>query len=209
MPGKPVVLMLKPISPCSCGASSTGLGRREAEVAVSQARRSVVVHEAGISTKELFQTTSSLGQQRGLQRSKLLVSAQVTFCVTLVLQHALSRSLPAPHGHLSPSRSPDPKAAGLLGADKSRIHQGTGCSSNQTGRGLRSCGEDGACLGRGSGVKCVRKAPLCCVWLLAVQGREAAGAIPRKACVTALQASGQSKHNSTACLGDRATAARL
>lgn len=53
----------------------------------------------------------------------------------------------------------------------------------------------------------------CCVWLFTVQcppwGQEAFGAITRKPRVTTLQPSGQCKHNSTACLGNRSIAAHL
>lgn len=88
------------------------------------------------------------------QRSKALVSFQVSGFSKLVPQQAPFH-LPALQLRTGtfhqPSRGPDAhqESAKVKGADKSRIHQGTGWGSNQTGCRLQSCGEDGACLGRG------------------------------------------------------------
>lgn len=49
------------------------------------------------------QTISSLGQQQGSERSKFLLSAQVTFSLSLIPQCVLS-PLPAPHGPLASAR---------------------------------------------------------------------------------------------------------
>lgn len=91
--------MLKLINSCSCGVSSTGLGR-EAEVAVSQARQSVLVHEPGIScSKPSSPPLASSGSWRGASCWSLPRLSSLSPCSCPL------SSLPATHGHLAPAKA--------------------------------------------------------------------------------------------------------